>query len=210
MRPPSARIRISAAMRNITCFVILIGFAGFVLPVAAQQSEPVTNTFLVRMFEREMTLQPVAGPNNIGTCMTVLPNGKLHLELQRQEFFDGHATVSVYESSLSQQELQSLHKILDDQEIKRLPAFVQPKPPLDAQGFQVFTAEIMHGPMLQSAGYYTWKVQPPGNTDSDKEGWKQSELAIKPLVDWFHAIKSFKTSNWRHTSNSKANVCGTS
>ena len=189
--------------------VFLVVITSFAVSLTAQQPKAVEKGFLVRMFERELTLQPTAGPNNVGNCMIVFRNGKFHLELRRQEFFDGHATLAVYESSLSEQELQSLRKILENQEVKQLPPFVQPKPPVDSHGYQIFRADILRGSNNQSAGYFNWNAQPPANAESEKEHWKQSELALKPLVEWFHGIKSFKTSDWRRISpDAHGGVCG--
>jgi hypothetical protein len=41
-------------------------------------------------------LKPTAGPNNVGNCMIVYPDGRLHLELRRQEFFYGPASIVSY------------------------------------------------------------------------------------------------------------------
>ena len=60
-----------------------------VMRVQAEGQTPTTpsESFLLRTSEWHMTLKPTAGPNNVGNCMIVYPNGRLHLELRRQEFF---------------------------------------------------------------------------------------------------------------------------
>jgi hypothetical protein len=55
-------------------------------------SEP----FLLLASEWHTTLKPTAGPNNVGNCMIVYPDGRLHLELRRQEFFYGPASIVSY------------------------------------------------------------------------------------------------------------------
>jgi hypothetical protein len=185
--------------------IIFVGIAGY---VAAQTGKPAPHPFLLRMFEHEMTLQPVAGPNNVENCIVVFPDGHFHLELRRQEFFDGKATLAVYESSLNPQGLERLQMILDSEDIKRLPAFVQPVPPFDPQGWHGLSGKIMRASGVQVIGYFDWQGKGPGNSDSDKREWQESQVALKPLVEWFHSVKSFKTPNWRQVSRKKGNLCG--
>lgn len=88
----------------LTCVVL-----GSVAVVPAQDTPPdrQNTALLVRMFEREMSLQPTAGPHNVGNCLTVALDGRAHLELRRQEFGTGGATLSTYERTLSQEEVDA-------------------------------------------------------------------------------------------------------
>jgi hypothetical protein len=56
---------------------------------AGQTPTTRSESFLLRTWEWHTTLKPTAGPNNVGNCMIGYPDGRLHLELRRQEFFYG-------------------------------------------------------------------------------------------------------------------------
>jgi hypothetical protein len=71
-------------------------------------------------------LHPTAGPNNIGNCLVVARDGRAHLELRRQEFFNGRASAVSYEGILNPKELDILQRILDRDAIRSLPRFVIP------------------------------------------------------------------------------------
>jgi hypothetical protein len=46
------------------------------------------------MNEIEVSMHPTAGPNNVGNCLVIADDGRAYLELRRQEFFNGHATIA--------------------------------------------------------------------------------------------------------------------
>ncbi len=55
--------------------------------VFAQTAKPDAHPFLVTMGEAWSNPQPSAGPINAMNCVIIFPDGQLHLELSRQEFF---------------------------------------------------------------------------------------------------------------------------
>jgi hypothetical protein len=58
-------------------------------------------------------------------------------------------------------------------------------------------------------GYFAWKGKGPENPDADKMAWRDANIALQPLLDWFHAAKSYKSSSWRLVKNADG-VCGDS
>ena len=164
--------------------------------------------FTVRISESWSTLRPTAGPNNLSNCLIVMPDGHLHLELRRQEFFDGRGLLTTYESELGGKEKGILQDILDDTGVSSLPPFAQPVAPMDVNDWQVFTAEIVRGIQVQKVGYVTWHGEGPNNPQGDKIAWKEASVILKVLVVWSHSVKSSKSLNWRRVRNPNS-VCGT-
>ena len=173
---------------------------------AAEHSLP--KPFIVRISESWSTLHPTAGPNNLNNCIIVLPDGRVHLELRRQEFFDGKmaTALTTYESVLDNKALGILQSILDDAGVSTLQPFVQPVVPMDVDDWQAFSAEIGRGAQVQQVGYLTWHGEGPNNPEGDKSAWKEASGALKPLVEWSRSVKSYKT-NWRRVRNPKT-FCG--
>jgi hypothetical protein len=172
------------------------------------QTAPIrqNGAFVVRMDETELTFQPTAGPNNVGNCLVVAPDGRAHLELRRQEFLIRGATLATYEGTLNSQELDILQTILDGDAIRALPQFVIPAPPLVS--FHVTKAKILRPSGIQEIGYFEWQGEAPANAASAGENWSRSALAMKPLLDWFHSLKS--TYPWKRVPNPRSGVCGES
>jgi hypothetical protein len=167
----------------------------------AKEPIPESHNFVVRMSETELTLHPTAGPNNLSNCLLVFPDGRVHLQLRRQEFLDGHATVTSYEWSLAAEPLRELQLLLDAPAITKLKQFAQPMPPFPSYRFQAFTAEIPRPAGLHKVGYFAWQGKSPANPEEDKAAWHEASIALQPLVDWFHGAKSYKTSSWRQVKN---------
>jgi hypothetical protein len=109
---------------------------------AAARQTPTTRSesFLLRISEWHTTLRPTAGPNNLGNCMIVYPDSRLHLELRRQEFFDGRASFVSYEGTLSTQELIDLRSILDSDAVRSRQMVTLPRALPHADDWQWFTA----------------------------------------------------------------------
>src|SRR6266436_978402 len=111
----------SGQMRDrLIAFLLLSGFA-----VIVAQNTPAMQkgAFLVRMDETELTMHPTAGPNNVANCLVVSLDGRAHLELRRQEFFNGRASLASYEGTLNPKELDILRTILNGDAIRSLPQF---------------------------------------------------------------------------------------
>ena len=173
---------------------------------AAENHRP--NRFMVRISENWSTLNPTAGPNNLSNCLIVFPDGRLHLELRRQEFFDGRMTMlATYESLLDSKAMEGLENILDHAEVRRLPPFVQPVVPMNVDDWQGFHAEIARGTQLQQVGFFTWHGEGPRNSDTDKTAWKLAAFTLMPLVDWSRSVKSYAIPKWRQVHTPKT-VCG--
>jgi hypothetical protein len=185
----------------------------FVLPLVlaaglvGHAAEPHPEPFIVRISEQWSTLQPTAGPNNVGNCLIVMPGGRLHLELRRQEFFDGRVVWTTYESALDGRELGILRSILNDAAVRTLRPFAQPVVPMNSDDSQTFTAEIVRGSQVQRVGYLSWHGIAPNNPEADKIAWKKAGDALQRLVEWSHEIKSSKALNWRRVSNPNT-TCG--
>jgi hypothetical protein len=190
---------------KLTTFSLLLGV--MTVQAAAQQSSTTSSeSFLLRTSEWQATLKPTAGPNNVGNCMLVYPDGRLHLELRRQEFFYGPASLISYEGNLSTQELTYLRSILDSDAVKGLPAVHQPSGPMNPDLFGGFTAEIQRPTKVQTVGTGTWHGTGPRNPKDD-EAWQEAEVVLKPLIDWSHQVKSLKPPELRRVPNSDS-VCG--
>jgi len=189
--------------RKVIAFLLLSGFAFLAAQTAPTRQH---GAFLVRMDETELTLHPTAGPNNVGNCLVVAPDGRAHLELRRQEFLNGRASLVSYEGILNPKELDILQTILDGDAIRSLPQFVIPASPLAS--FHVTNAKISRPSGIEEVGYFEWQGEAPANAASAGENWSRSALAMKPLVEWFHSLKS--TYPWKRVPNPRSGVCGES
>ena len=190
---------------RLIAFLLLSRF----LSVGAQNTPTRPNrALLVRMDETELTMHPTAGPNNVGNCLVIAPDGRAHIELRRQEFFNGRAALSSYEGILNLKELDTLRAILDGDAIRSLPQFVMPATPMGVDSFHAVTAKISRPSGIQEIGYFEWQGKAPANAASAGENWSRSAAAMKPLVDWFHSLKS--KFSWKRVSNPRSGVCGES
>jgi hypothetical protein len=188
---------------KLITFWLLLGV--ITVQAAAQQAATTSSeSFLLRTSEWQTTLKPTAGPNNVGNCMVVFPDGRLHLELRRQEFFYGPASLVSYEGLLSTQELTSLRSILDSDAVKGLPAVHQPSGPMNPDLFGGFTAEIRRPTKVQTLG--TWHGAGPRNSKAD-EAWQDAGVVLQVLIEWSHSVKSSKPPELRRVPNSDS-VCG--
>ena len=164
--------------------------------------------FLVRMNEAELNMHPTAGPNNVNNCVLVTPDGHAHLELRRQEFFNGHATLATYEGTLTPKEVDILRTILQADAIRSLPQFVTPTTPMGVDSYHGVMAKIPRPSSIAEVGYFEWQGKAPDNAASAAETWSRSAVVMKPLVEWFHSLKS--TYPWKRVSNQRSGVCGES
>jgi hypothetical protein len=164
--------------------------------------------FLVRMNEAELSMNPTAGPNNVSNCILVASDGHAHLELRRQEFFNGRATLATYEGALKPREVDILRSILEGDAIGSLPQFVTPTTPMGVDLYHVVTAKIPRPTGIAEVGYIEWQGKAPENAATAGENWSRSAVAMKPLVEWFRSIKS--TYQWKRVSNPQSGVCGES
>ena len=177
-------------------------------PVAAQNQASGDGNSLVRMWDSWTTLHPTAGPNNIENCVVVHADGQFHLELRRQEFLDGRAALHIYEGTLDTGSLQTLKNLLDTDTIKKLAKPKLPRFPLADATLEGFSAAISRTDRTQDVGYFVVKTRGPDNPDAVVQEWQESQMALQPLVEWFRALKTFKTPAKRRVSNRRSTVCG--
>jgi hypothetical protein len=178
-------------------------------PVAPQTQTSSDGNPLVRMWDSWTTLHPTAGPNNIENCVVVHPDGQFHLELRRQEFLDGRAALHIYEGTLDAGSVQTLKNLLDADAIKKLATPKLPRFPLsDDAPLEGFSAAISRTDRTQDVGYFVVKARGPDNPDTVVQEWQESQMALQPLVEWFRALKTFKTPAKHRVSNSRSTVCG--
>jgi hypothetical protein len=161
---------------------------------------------LMRVSDSEVSLQPTAGPNNVGNCMIVYQDGRLHLELRRQEFFSGRASYVSYEGKLTDRDLAFLRSILEGTDVKNLPTPTSPKPPVAWVHIGWFTAEISRGSTVQEVGYFEWNGEPKLSEDDKKLGEKERQ-ALEPLAQWVRSTKSYDRAGWKKVRNANS-VCG--
>jgi hypothetical protein len=171
-------------------------------------STPQKQRFLLRITETNVSMRPTAGPNTVLNCLVVAQDGRTHLELRRQEFFNGRATLVTYEGILNARELDALRHILDAATVRSLPSFFEPTIPMAVDSFHVVTGKVSREGSLQQIGYFQWQGQGPKNAASAQHNWSQSAAAMKPLVTWFRSLKAMYP--WKRVSNAKSGVCGES
>lgn len=191
-------------MHRLIALLVLSG-VGF---VGAQNTLAQSHrAIIVRMEETEMSMHPSAGPNNIGNCLVIEPDGRARLELRRQEFFDGLAILTSFEGKLNPQELEILRTMLDGDAIRSLPQFALPETPMAVDSFHAATAKILRPSGIQEVGYFEWQGKAPANAASAGENWSRSAVAMKPLVEWFHNLKSARDL-WKRVPKPSSGFCG--
>jgi hypothetical protein len=147
---------------------------------------------------------------NVHDCMQVLPDGRFHLERRIQQLPSPSATLRVFDSWLDTAHFRKLQEILKDEKISELPPYVQPEIPMTAPRFRGVKVDIPRGTQVQSVGYWLWKggtsdSSPNNAPDNIKTAWRDSESAMRPLVDWLHCIEALNLG----PSNSASTMCGT-
>ena len=191
----------------------MLRFGALVLLILAATGEAVPGaahggtTFLVRLVEIEVTLKPIAGPVMVNNCVIVAPDGGAHLELRRQEFYDGRASLVTYKTVLNRDAVANLRRILDADQIRTLPPFVSVFP-ANFDPMHSVTAEIQRGSGVQMVGYVEGGGEGPVNATEVRQNWLRSADAMRSLVEWFHAAKSLRGHDWNKVPNRSNGVCG--
>jgi hypothetical protein len=163
---------------------------------AGQPGKVTSQKFLVRVVDAKLLTRAAAGPINMRNCLVVLPDGRMELELFRQEFF-GSADVKSYNGRLNDRELQILLSKLNDTSIQNLSQFVPPKPALRGDEFHTFIVDISSAGSLRSVGFFEWRGQGPTNGDEQKRIWARDKVVLQPLLEWSQWAKSDRhTSHW--------------
>jgi hypothetical protein len=165
---------------------------------AAAQSHPPSDSaaFVVKIDETTIDHTKLVTSSD---CIRVLPDGRFHLERRKQALPNPTSSLDISESSLDSTQLQRLHNILEGEDINKLPEYVLPVFPITAPWFGSFRTKISRGGQVRTVGYWLWqggtpRASPNSTPDNIKEIWKESEVALRPLVEWFHGIEALKLS----------------
>jgi hypothetical protein len=191
-------------LKHVTQF--LLAGAMLLQPMAASTSDAAPRQFLLRVADVEIYLQPTAGPNTVNNCLIVYPDGQLHMELRRQEFFFGSANYTSFEGQLSKPELTILRSILDSRDLRKLPPPPSPNRALSSSHIQWFTAEIHTEESVRVVGTSTWEGEPK-RSEAEQAISEQERAVLEPLVHWSRSIKGMNRAGWRLVENSDS-VCG--
>ena len=189
-------------MRRIAELLLVCGMLQQVAAGGGSDGDT-TRSVLVRISDWETYLKPTAGPNSVGNCLIVYGDGRLHLELRRQEFLRGNGNYSTYESIIPERGLTLLHSILESPEIRRLSDLDRPKLPLRSAHVGWFTADIYRDGAVQRVGYLFWDGEPKPSRD-EQTAWQAQRAALQPLVEWSRTIKSMNGGSsavWRKVRN---------
>jgi|HubBroStandDraft_6_1064221.scaffolds.fasta_scaffold22261_4 hypothetical protein len=174
-------------------------FAGTFLALAlaalapAERPRPHPSGFLVRMAEGQNDLSRRGV--NVHDCIVVMPDGHFHLERRRQQLPSPSARLTIVDSSLDNDQLRLLQSILDDEAIEKLPPYAQPVLPMAVPWSRGFDAKIARDSGVQRVGFWLWRggtpeASPNSAPDDIKKGWRESETALRPLLDWFHSVEA--------------------
>lgn len=171
---------------------------------AAQDSAPASIVYMLRVWDSQVSLRPTAGPNNVTNCILVLPDGRMQLQLLRQEF-SGEATLTTYQATMSDAEMRILRTLLDAPSLKGLSNFVQPDLPIKAFAGG-FIASIRRGSAVQAVGYVIAKDEAQTDSKAATTAWKQAQIVLQPIVEWSRAAKTYKHEiHWQLVSRPIAN-----
>jgi len=174
--------------------VLVLWFALACLPVGrAQRAQSDLSKFVVILNEGQTDISPRG--INVRSCAVISPDGRFHLERRYQQLPKSSASLKVYESSLDSVQLQRLRAILDDEGVRKLPAFVWPSTPAVGAKFRGFEARIERGDQVQHVGYFVGSEVAPGKrldpaTDGIKKEWKEAVAALQPLFLWFQDLEA--------------------
>lgn len=190
-------------MRRIIGVLFLSAMITQIVTEGAPKDDP--KEVLLRISEAETYLKPTLGPNNVGNCLIVYGDGRLHLELRRQEFLGGKASLSTYLAVLSKKDLASLRSILDSADVRKLPELRLPKPPLESAHFGWFTGEIFSEGGVHKVGYAFWDGEPKPS-ENEEAAWEEQRVVLQPLIQWSREVKSSTNIGWRTRRNANS-VC---
>jgi len=178
-------------MRKFFIFVVAsIAYAS----LAGQSSD---NSLLIRITEAQINATSQGGVSS--DCIVVKTDGQFHLERRLQQLPDPNATVRTYDSSLTDMQLQWLRNILSEDRMQKLPAFVMPDstgPEFLRRGVAV---DFIQDGVARTAGYIgsagaVPENQPANASSSVKKSREDAEIALQPLMDWFHGVEETKLS----------------
>src|SRR4051812_5814778 len=131
--------------------ILMVAVFALASSMQAQELGPCDSIpFLVSLGERTTDLS--AKGVNKGSLLTVLADGRFHLERRVQAAPGETAVLTIFESTLTSEQLQRLRSILDSDNIKKLSPYERPK--FGNVGvFQLFEAQISRDSIIQHVGY---------------------------------------------------------
>jgi hypothetical protein len=178
----------------LTAFVLLLTIP---TTVVGQNGKGGAEKFLVRIIDSQVFSYPTPGPVNIRNCLVVLSDGRVQLELFRQEF-SSSGSAKVYQGKLGEPDLQILRPLLDQPSLRNLPDFVSPNVPVVANEVSTFIVDVSRGSSTQTVGFLGWKGDGPTNSDAQKQSWQNARLVLQPLVQWSRTVKiASHLAHWR-------------
>jgi len=159
--------------------------------VLAQANSPTAQKVLpARIAEAKMDNEHAVTSSD---CVLVLPDGRLHLERRRVAKPNSTATLKIFESSLDSSELEQLRGIIKDEEASGLPEYDTQRVFFqNAPWFTSVTVDIGEGTTARRFGYWAWDKRNAGPDvpASVRTHWQDSEVALRPLVEWLHRIEA--------------------
>lgn len=172
--------------------------------VLAQANPPTAQKVLpVRISEAKMDNEHAVTSSD---CVLVLPDGRLHLERRSAAKPSSTATLKIFESSLDSSELEQLRGIIKDEEASGPPEYDKQRVFFqNAPWFTSVTVDIGEGGTVRRFGYWAWDKRNAGPDvpTNVKTHWQDSEVALRPLVEWFHRIEESNLT----TSNAESTQC---
>jgi hypothetical protein len=126
-------------------------------------------------------------------CILVMPDGRFHLERRRVTTPNPPATLTSFESSLDSSQLEQLREIISHAETNGLPEYdSRPVGFQNAPWFSSASVDIGEGETTRRFGYWAWDKRNAGpNVPADvKKRWHDSEVALRPLLEWLHGIEA--------------------
>jgi len=197
MNEPQKRDRMMHSLLLIIIATLTLSVFGF---------DKRAGPFPVRIQETWFTLKPTAGPNNLANCAVIRSDGRFHLVIRRQEFFDGENRSTAFDGQIPQSAMINLEHILDDASIKKLATFSPPQELLSGDDSSALVVEISRDNGVQKVGYFSWNGAAPSDAESSKEQWREAKSVLSPLTQWFRAMKSYKNSTWRRVANTSCDL----
>jgi len=174
---------------------LALGFIAYLLMAVSLQTSAVPDRYLARIEWSQIDQSPAGITAN--ECVLVFPDGQFHMERRLQQLPTPSATLLVYESKLSDEQLQQLRIILDSDDMRGLPTFLPFAIPGPVPVRQAFEARIPRNSDVQRVGYATWKATSQSDSDAPardalKDSQRKSETALQPLFKWFNDVDSQK------------------
>lgn len=179
---------------NKPLLLLLVAIYMLVIPIQGSQSSAQP---LFVITEDQIDLAPNGA--NFGDCLLVRANGSVYLKRRLQPRIGAPVKVGFYETVLGPEQLNQLRSLLNGEAIRSLAAYTEPGIPATVFRRHDIEVEIWRKTGTQRAGYSDWESHVLGSSREDappkiRHAQKRAEMALKPLVGWFHGIEAMKLS----------------